>query len=144
MWLAIAVIVLAALLALAVYGRFSARTAGEPSSAFQLSEDATELDRALAPLAALHGGETGVRLLTDNVEAFALRAAAARAAERSLDLQYYYWKDDLTGGLLADEVLKAANRGVRVRLLLDDVNAWGRDSNYRALDRHPNIEVRLF
>ena len=89
-------------------------------------------------------GKTGLRLLTDNIEAFALRAAAARNAERSLDLQYYYWKDDLTGGLLAEEVIKAADRGVRVRLLLDDINAWGRDSNYRAVDTHPNVEVRLF
>lgn len=144
MWWAIVILVFAGLLALAVYGRFAVRTAGVPSAALAVADGATTLDRAIAPLAARHPGKTGLRLLTDNVDAFALRAAAARAAELSLDLQYYYWKDDLTGGLLADEVLKAADRGVRVRLLLDDVNAWGRDSNYRALDRHPNIEVRLF
>ena len=99
---------------------------------------------AIAPLLAQNPGKTGLRLLTDNIEAFALRAAASRHAQRSLDLQYYYWKDDLTGGLLANEVIKAADRGVRVRLLLDDINSWGRDSNYRALDKHPNVEVRLF
>jgi cardiolipin synthase C len=109
-----------------------------------VSDARTELDAAVAPLLAEHPGESGLRLLTDNIEAFALRADAARQAERSLDLQYYYWKDDLTGGLLANEVIKAADRGVRVRLLLDDVNSWGHESNYRALDRHPNIEVRLF
>lgn len=144
MWWAIVILIVAAIVAFAIYGRLSARTAGPPSSAFAVSDNATGLDRVLAPLLADRGGKTGLRLLTDNIEAFALRAAAARSAERSLDLQYYYWKDDLTGGLLTDEVLKAADRGVRVRLLLDDVNAWGRDSNCRALDRHPNIEVRLF
>src|SRR5690606_3987813 len=52
--------------------------------------------------------------------------------------------DDLTGKLLAGEVLAAADRGVRVRLLLDDINLRGRDRHYLALDRHPNIDVRVF
>ena len=144
MWLAVAVLVPAVLLALALYGRFALRTVGEPSAALALADDGSALDREVVPLLKAHPGEVGMRLLTDNIEAFAMRAAAARSAERSLDLQYYYWKDDLTGRLLAREVLAAADRGVRVRLLLDDVNAWGRDRNYRALDRHPNVEVRLF
>ncbi len=146
MWwiFAVVVIVVAAIVALAIYGRFAARLEGPPSSVFELAENKTTLDRAIAPLLAQNPGKTGLRLLTDNIEAFALRAAAARSAERSLDLQYYYWKDDLTGGLLAEEVIKAADRGVRVRLLLDDINAWGRDSNYRAVDTHPNVEVRLY
>ena len=143
-WIFAVIIVAAAVVALAIYGRFAARLEGPPSSACELAEDKTVLDRAIAPLLARNPGKTGLRLLTDNLEAFALRAAAARSAERSLDLQYYYWKDDLTGGLLAKEVLEAADRGVRIRLLLDDINAWGRDSNYRAVDTHPNVEVRLF
>ncbi len=143
-WIFAVIVVVAAVVAVALYGRFAARLDGPPSSAFAISEDKTALDRAIAPLLAQNPGKTGLRLLTDNIEAFALRAAAARNAERSLDLQYYYWKDDLTGGLLAEEVIKAADRGVRVRLLLDDINAWGRDSNYRAVDTHPNVEVRLF
>lgn len=142
-WLAAVAIVLAALVAFALYGRFALRLTGEPTTAFRVADNTT-LDREVAQLVEQHGGEVGLRLLTDNVEAFALRAATARKAERSLDLQYYYWKDDLTGRLLAREVLAAADRGVRVRLLLDDVNALGRDSNYRALDQHPNIDVRLF
>jgi putative cardiolipin synthase len=85
-----------------------------------------------------------LKLISGNMHAFAVRAAAARNAGRSLDLQYYYWLDDLTGRLLANEVLLAADRGVRVRLLLDDINAYGRDANYCAFDAHPNIEVRLF
>lgn len=54
------------------------------------------------------------------------------------------WKHDLTGLLLTHEVLKAADRGVRVRLLLDDLNAYGFDRTHVALDTHPNIAVRLF
>ena len=143
-WIFAVIVVGAAVVAVAIYGRFAARLDGPPSSAFGVGADKTALDRAIAPLLERNPGKTGLRLLTDNIEAFALRAAAARNAERSLDLQYYYWKGDLTGGLLAEEVIKAADRGVRVRLLLDDINAWGRDSNYRAVDTHPNVEVRLF
>jgi putative cardiolipin synthase len=83
-------------------------------------------------------------LCSDNLQAFAVRALAARAAGRGLDLQYYYWKTDLTGILLAREIVRAADRGVRVRLLLDDINLRGKDGSYLALDRHPNIEVRVF
>jgi putative cardiolipin synthase len=144
MILAVVLLGSAIALAVALYGRFALRLAGTPSFALPVSPDGSALDRAVAPLLEDRPGKVGMRLVTDNVEAFALRAAIARRAERSLDLQYYYWKDDLTGRLLASEVLDAADRGVRVRLLLDDVNAWGRDSNYRALDRHPNVEVRLF
>ncbi len=68
----------------------------------------------------------------------------ARAAKRSIDAQYYIWHADLTGTLLFGELLAAANRGVRVRLLLDDHNTPGLDPTLAALDAHPNIEVRLF
>ncbi|MGB3460390.1 MAG: phospholipase D family protein, partial [Rhodanobacter lindaniclasticus] len=78
------------------------------------------------------------------LDAFAARAASARLAGRSLDLQYYMWHDDLVGHLLAREVYAAAERGVRVRLLLDDINTKGLDPALLALDAHPNIEVRLY
>jgi cardiolipin synthase C len=86
----------------------------------------------------------GVALLADAATAFAVRAASARTAARSLDLQYYMWRGDVTGQLLAQEVLEAADRGVTVRLLLDDVYALGRERTLAALDAHPLIEVRLF
>src|SRR5690606_22707854 len=89
-------------------------------------------------------GRSGLTLLPDNLDAFAARALTARAAARSLDLMYYYWLDDLTGRLLANELIEAADRGVRIRLLLDDINASGKDSIYLALDAHPAISVRLF
>jgi putative cardiolipin synthase len=147
--LSIALAVLAGLalflyLAVYSYGRFARHEQGEPSVSLDVSEGRTALDAAIAPLLEKHPGETGLQLLSGNLHAFAVRAAAARNAGRSLDLQYYYWKDDLTGRLLANEVLMAADRGVRVRLLLDDVNVNGRDANYCAFDAHPNIEVRLF
>jgi putative cardiolipin synthase len=68
----------------------------------------------------------------------------AQAAERSLDIQYYIWKQDTTGTLLFQELLNAAERGVRVRLLLDDNSTSGLDKILAVLDSHPNIEVRLF
>ncbi|MDO9713939.1 phospholipase D family protein [Paracraurococcus lichenis] len=86
----------------------------------------------------------GVSMVADGREAFALRAAAAQAACRSLDLQYYAWHSDLTGRLLAREALSAADRGVQVRMLLDDVFALGRERTLAALDTHPRVEVRLF
>jgi putative cardiolipin synthase len=65
-------------------------------------------------------------------------------AERSIDAQYYIWHDDITGAMLMRALLDAADRGVRVRLLLDDNNTKGLDGALALLDAHPNIEVRLF
>ena len=76
--------------------------------------------------------------------AFAARALLAEASERTLDVQYYIWHDDITGRLLFDSLRGAAERGVRVRLLLDDINTAGLDGVLAALDAHPRIEVRLF
>jgi putative cardiolipin synthase len=88
--------------------------------------------------------ERGVALLPDAAQAYALRAVSARDARNTLDLQYYMWRGDVTGRLLAAEILAAADRGVAVRLLLDDVYALGRERVLGALDAHPNITVRLF
>lgn len=87
-------------------------------------------------------GESGFRLLPDGVGAFVARVWLARAAGRSLDLQYYMC--DHTGRLLTGEVLAAADRGVRVRILLDDIYAAPADRAIAILDSHPHIEVRLF
>ncbi|WP_245215241.1 phospholipase D family protein [Pararoseomonas baculiformis] len=102
----------------------------------------------LADLPARAGAQAGqgsaVALMTSGLAAFAARVQAARAATASLDLQYYIWRDDLTGRLLAREVMRVADRGVRVRVLLDDMYAIGRERVLTAMDAHPNIEVRLF
>jgi phosphatidylserine/phosphatidylglycerophosphate/cardiolipin synthase-like enzyme len=75
------------------------------------------LDRLSAEQRRLHPDKSGVRLVADGMDAFALRALSARSAARTLDLQYYLWHDDRTGRCLAQEVLLAADRGVRVRIL---------------------------
>lgn len=105
---------------------------------------ATKLDRVIQPLLDDHPAQTGLVLLDSNLDAFAVRAISAREAGRSLDLQYYIWHNDLTGNLLSYEVLRAADRGVRVRLLLDDMNAHDKDTILATLEQHPNIEVRVF
>lgn len=89
-------------------------------------------------------GRSGVRALSNPLEAFAARMLLANTAERSLDLQYYIWHDDITGTLLLQALQRAANRGVRVRLLLDDNGISGLDALLLALDAHPQVEVRLF
>ena len=89
-------------------------------------------------------GVSAVQLLQQNAVAFAFRAGTAAAAERSLDVQYYVWQDDLTGRLLAAELMRAAQRGVRVRLLLDDLDARTRHDLFQVVDLHPNLEVRIF
>ncbi|MDB5415624.1 MAG: phospholipase family protein [Rubritepida sp.] len=90
------------------------------------------------------GASSQVALLSDGLAAFAARAASARAATRTLDLQYYLWHGDLTGRLLAREVLAAADRGVRVRLLIDDLYGIGRERDLAALSRHPMVKLRWF
>jgi putative cardiolipin synthase len=104
----------------------------------------TALGRALAPAAARHQRLSGIHLLPDPLQALAARIDLARSAERSIDAQYYIWHDDLAGGLLFRELVAAADRGVRVRLLLDDNSTAGLDPVLARLDAHPNIEVRLF
>jgi putative cardiolipin synthase len=91
-----------------------------------------------------HPGKSGIYPLERPQDAFAARAVLARAAERSLDVQYYIWHGDTTGYLMFEELWNAAERGVRVRLLLDDLGIAGLDQIVAALDSHPRIEVRLF
>lgn len=104
----------------------------------------TRLGKAVAPLAAGHPGVSGIYPLREARDAFAARLLLAQAADRSLDVQYYIWHQDMSGILLFRALYEAAERGVRVRLLLDDNNTPGMDPTIAALDSHPNIEVRLF
>jgi putative cardiolipin synthase len=115
----------------------------EPASALAPASG-TQLDQRTQAALAAHPGESGFRLVFDGVEAFALRAMSARAAGRSLDVQYYIWHDDRSGRLLARELVAAADRGVRVRLLLDDMDARAKNFALAGLDAHANIEVRVF
>jgi putative cardiolipin synthase len=87
---------------------------------------------------------SGVELLPYPKEAFSTRFAIAGFAEKTLDMQYYLWKSDLAGQLLMWRALEAADRGVRVRFLIDDIFHAGRDDVYALLDTHPNFQVRVF
>jgi putative cardiolipin synthase len=109
-------------------------------------EAATEgpIARVVAPQVTMHPGLTGVVTLADARDAFATRIALARSATRSIDIQTFIWHADATGTLMFEEVLRAAERGVRVRLLLDDVNTYGLDPTLVLLASHPNLELRLY
>ena len=115
-----------------------------PRSTADLDTGATRLGRAHAAGPLAHPGKSGVHALADGRNAFAARVLLAQAAERTLDVQYYIWHKDMTGTLLFAALRDAADRGVRVRLLLDDQGSAGLDSLLSALDAHPGIEVRLF
>jgi putative cardiolipin synthase len=82
--------------------------------------------------------------VNEGTEAFVVRARSAYIAGRSLDVQTYIWHADTTGGYLAYRLLQAADRGVKVRLLVDDMDARGKHYSFAALDAHPNIQVRMF
>lgn len=100
-----------------------------------------ELTRLLRPLSGLHPGETGFLPLSDGREALACRIALADLASSSIDVQTFLWPGDRVGAALWQHLTRAADRGVRVRILVDDNGRH--DGNLLAL-AHPNIEVRFF
>lgn len=105
----------------------------------------TALAQKYAAEAAKHGEfESGFYGLPDGISALAARLLFAEQAEKSIDLQYYLIKDDIVGRALLHALLRAADRGVRVRLLLDDVFTSGYDVGMAALDHHPNFEIRIY
>lgn len=145
---AVLVFLLLSVLSTWAYGRFAASRQGPSSMAIPAmsgtGEGTVMLDRMVNPLTERHAGESGLSLISSNIDAFATRALGAEMAERSLDLMYYIWDGDMTGRMLMDSVYQAAERGVRVRILLDDIGFSGDDAALRALDSHANIEVRIF
>jgi len=106
--------------------------------------EGTEVDGIIASAEARHPGASAFRLLREGTEAFALRARSARLAGRSLDVQTYIWHPDLTGAFLALRLVEAADRGVKVRLLVDDMDARSKNMGFAALAAHRNISVRMF
>ena len=105
----------------------------------------TRLERWINPRCEENGGRSGFRLLPTGLDAFVARAVLIELADRTLDLQYYIFHPDETGSLIIDRLIAAADRGVRVRILLDD---WGtlekKDEVVAGLDAHQNIEIRVF
>ena len=89
-------------------------------------------------------GESGFLKLFRNDDAMRWRLLLADMADETLDMQYFIWKGDASGELLLDRVIKAADRGVRVRILVDDIYLLGADRTIAALSQHPRIEMRMF
>jgi putative cardiolipin synthase len=114
-----------------------------PSAAPAYPTDTT-LGRRVAEFTAARPGESAFVPLAVGVDAFVARIAAIDAAEETLDLQYYIVHEGLTTRALVDRLIKAADRGVRVRFLIDDTSSQGNDFSVRMLSAHPNIEVRMF
>lgn len=131
-----------AVLALVVRKPLPLHTETPPST--RLTGENTSLGKWLAKEVSRYPGLSGIYALPDGRDAFVARAALADAAENAIDAQYYIWHNDTTGRLLLQALRRAADRGVHVRLLLDDNNTTGMDATLMALDAHPQIEVRLF
>ncbi|WP_299139692.1 phospholipase D family protein [uncultured Vibrio sp.] len=87
---------------------------------------------------------TAVRLQESGWDALAQRLALVESAEHTIDIQYYIWNSDESGKYLASRLLAAADRGVKVRVMLDDINLNEREGLLSALDAHPNVEIRIF
>ncbi len=104
----------------------------------------TRLGRALEGAADSHPGQAGFLAVSDGIDALAIRLLLADRAERSIDTQYYEIGDDLAGLLFIEALLRAADRGVHVKLLVDDYQTTGYDARMAALDSHPNFEIRLY
>lgn len=116
----------------------------KPESTALANPETTTLGKSAGALAKPHPGLSGFDLVVDGAASFAWHQEIAARAERTLDVQYFLLQQDETGKLLLGSLLEAADRGVRVRLLLDDAEAFDKGSMIRPLAAHPNIEIRIF
>ncbi|MBP6113522.1 MAG: phospholipase D family protein [Acinetobacter sp.] len=112
--------------------------------AFDTNTDDTTLSKIVTPLKTQNPDLTGYHILYEPLEAIASRLQLIDKAEKTLDLQYYIWDNDTIGSLALYKIIQAADRGVKVRLLMDDNNAKAMEAVYLALDQHQNIDVKLF
>ena len=105
----------------------------------------TWLGQAFAEIVEQHSPEqSGFYPVYDGIDSLALRLLMAERAERSIDAQYFLIHDDLVGNVFINALLRAADRGVRVRFLVDDIQTEGYDAGFAALDSHENFELRIF
>ena len=104
----------------------------------------TPLGRQFESAAREHNGNSAFRIIPVGADGFLTRMQMINAAVRTLDLQYFIFRGDETGQLLTEAVLHAADRGVRVRLLLDDGETVAGDEQITALEAHHSIEIRIF
>ncbi|ENW07386.1 hypothetical protein F934_00501 [Acinetobacter beijerinckii ANC 3835] len=118
----------------------------EPTQVISIKVDTSEttLAQIIDPLQQQNPDLTGYYVLFDPLEALAARLRLIDKAEKTLDLQYYIWDNDKVGAVALHALIRAADRGVKVRLLIDDNNAKQTEGIFLALAQHPNIEVKLF
>ncbi len=123
----------------------SLTTEQKPPSQTLISDvSKSEMAKTINEMTLARPTQSGVYPLGDGVDAFVARLALINGATTSVDVQYYIYRADTTGNLLTAVLMKAAERGVRVRLLLDDMNTSGKDNAFALLSNHPNVEIRLF
>jgi putative cardiolipin synthase len=108
------------------------------------SHEGTYLDGITDPYIDAHPGQSGFFIQADGIDALAGRLVITKKAQKTIDAQYYLISSDSIGRVFIKSLLDAADRGVRVRLLLDDIQTKGYDAGMAALDSHPNFEVRIF
>jgi len=106
--------------------------------------EATHLGQQFAGAAHEHGTKAGYRIITVGVDGFLVRMEMINTAERTLDLQYYILHEDESGRLLTEALRRAADRGVRVRLLIDDGETISGDEQVFAIAARANVEIRVF
>ncbi|HEY3756073.1 MAG TPA: phospholipase D family protein [Opitutaceae bacterium] len=116
---------------------------GPREASFVFDPATTPLGQALLPQEALHPGQSGFGLVSYGLEALVARTAIVDGASRSLDVQYYIYAADQAGSLFMQHLIQAAQRGVRVRLLLDDFNLRD-DGELATLAAVPNFQIRIF
>ncbi len=135
------------LAALVVAGRFMfplPDIANRPAETARPLATDTRLGQLATEGITAHPGLSGVSALASGKDALASRLSLSETAQHSIDAQYYIWHDDLSGIILLDALDRAAKRGVRVRLLLDDNGVPGLDGYMAALNAQPNFQIRLF
>jgi putative cardiolipin synthase len=137
-------VVLAAILSAACSSLQRDLDRGDPSHAFEPASDGLLAGFSRSCKARGAAQESCFLLLDRNDEDLKWRLALIDSAQSSIDLQTFIWAGDFSGRLLISRMLMAAERGVRVRLLVDDFPTRGRDRAIAALDQHPNIEIRLW
>jgi len=115
----------------------------QPSVAFS-DPRATRLGKGLTERAPSHDGQSGFHIFNVGVDGLLMRLEMINAAERSLDLEYYIFRADESGHLIMDALVKAAQRGVRVRVLVDDGETIPGDEQVLALSGHESIQIRVF
>lgn len=125
-------------------GRARLREVARPASRAWCDPAGSALARRIADLCRPHPGESGCLLLEDGAEALMVRCALADLAEVAIDVQYYAYATDRAGLMFTQRLARAAARGVRVRILVDDIHLHLAERHLVELDGHPDIEVRSF